>query len=155
MGACFLFTIFVWLHLFQNTFTSCDTVLTNKFITAFENNFVLLKHKEIKIIKTRYDINFFQWKLRCCSFKISHRADTLLRILLLNDIIIFKKKIKIFKISNQNRLFSVHHGVRPMSDLKRATSQLWLENKITVFVKLLDPPLIENGCSRNRLPGFP
>ena len=42
----------------------------------------------------------------------------------------FEKKSKIFKISNQNRLFRVRPGVRPMSDLKRATSQLSLEKKI-------------------------
>ena len=30
-----------------------------------------------KLTKKRYDINFFfQWKLRCCSFQILHRADT-------------------------------------------------------------------------------
>ena len=40
---------------------------------------------------------FFQWKLRCCFFQISHRADTLFRILVLNAIIIFKKKSEFSK----------------------------------------------------------
>ena len=80
-----------------------------------------------KSSKNATTLIFFQWKLRCCSFQILHRADTLFRILVLNDIIIFKKKAKFSKFQ-----IKIDCSV---SALVSARCQIWKEQHLSFHWK--------------------